>query len=308
MASLRSIILSRRYYMNWKDDSPEAHAKYRGLFGYAFATLASSDVILVNAQAVWDDLVPPVEQRDQEAWERLANFPNIPCPKPPFSTMWIEGHYGAAEQRCGALVARKEVRHDLETILAHMELEQSICELIRHDNPATMVNVVLFHDFEGSAVFTAVIEYWLDADGKFLSSFRQVPYLSGVDDERRENQIRCVKLRQGWLLHTFARLNCHNVKLLPQRAGAPGPKQRKPHAPTVLWHEIVVEQIQSRTTRNQPPSGEKRELRFHRVRGHYADYTQGAGLFGKYKVRLWVDEHARGNPELGEVVAGYKVI
>jgi hypothetical protein len=55
--------------------------------------------------------------------------------------------------------------------------------------------------------------------------------------------------------------------------------------------------------------GGHREVRFHWVRGHYADYSKGAGLFGNPKLRavFWIPEHRAGNGELGTVVASYKV-
>jgi hypothetical protein len=59
--------------------------------------------------------------------------------------------------------------------------------------------------------------------------------------------------------------------------------------------------------RGASPDGEKRELRFHKVRGHYADYTNGKGLFGRLKVCIWIVEHTAGNPELGTVVSSYRV-
>lgn len=67
------------------------------------------------------------------------------------------------------------------------------------------------------------------------------------------------------------------------------------------------------TTRkaNQPASGEKGEdvtkKRLHTVRGHLADYTKGAGLFGKYQGRFWVPAHTRGSLEQGEIKKSYAV-
>jgi len=50
-------------------------------------------------------------------------------------------------------------------------------------------------------------------------------------------------------------------------------------------------------------------LRFHNIRGHYADYRKGNGLFGNPKLKklFWVPEHTAGDPELGTVVSSYKV-
>lgn len=47
--------------------------------------------------------------------------------------------------------------------------------------------------------------------------------------------------------------------------------------------------------------------RFHQVRGHLADYTQGNGLFGKYKMRVWVREHWKGDIRYGKIVKDYEL-
>lgn len=46
---------------------------------------------------------------------------------------------------------------------------------------------------------------------------------------------------------------------------------------------------------------------FHLCRGHFADYTKGAGLFGKYNVEVFVPDHVKGRKERGIVVKDYSV-
>jgi hypothetical protein len=43
----------------------------------------------------------------------------------------------------------------------------------------------------------------------------------------------------------------------------------------------------------------------HLCRGHFADYTKGAGLFGKHKVEVFVPEHVKGRRERGVIVKDY---
>jgi hypothetical protein len=297
--------------MDWADRSPEALANWQRMMAAVNHMLREPDVILVNAQSVWDDLLPPGVYNSrpgwEEAWDRIANYAKIPSPKPVFRKMWLEAIESG--QRFGALVLRNSVENDIEGFLSQVEIDPAAADLIREDQPATIASAVLFHEFDGSACYTGEAEYWLDASGRFLHSCRKYPKPDGFDEKAIEARIAHLKIHQGWILHTFARLNCHNVKLAPQKAGAGKPqKAGRQNRPATVWHEIAVEDIETRRTRDPAaPQDEKQELRFHRVRGHYADYTQGAGLFGKYKVRLWVQEHARGNPELGEVVASYKI-
>lgn len=49
------------------------------------------------------------------------------------------------------------------------------------------------------------------------------------------------------------------------------------------------------------------ESSLHIVRGHFADYSNGKGLFGKYKGRYWVSAHLRGNPEVGVTEKDYDI-
>lgn len=45
----------------------------------------------------------------------------------------------------------------------------------------------------------------------------------------------------------------------------------------------------------------------HLCRGHFADYTKGAGLFGRHKVEVFVPEHVKGRRQKGVVVKDYAV-
>lgn len=47
--------------------------------------------------------------------------------------------------------------------------------------------------------------------------------------------------------------------------------------------------------------------RLHIARGHFKDYRQGGGLFGRYRDIFWWDSQIRGNPERGEIHSSYSV-
>ena len=328
MASLRSMILDNRFVSvaPLLDGADQFQMMYAAdQFEMIFANkildaLRSKETVLVDANSVSRDLTEALNQ------QRVTDFAvhGIPCPKPPFHQMWLECRpeerpYGPA-MRSGSLVNRVDVHPQESPIEAFDRFGSPWPEIagwkkdfpefrkIEDQQPSTLVMAQFWHDDAPKrATFFAGAEiYWLDQNGNFLDylSLLWPPPKSAADISREEKCTRRVFL--AWVLHTFARLNCHNVQLVPMKAGMPSHKH-KHRAPSTVWHEIVVEQIQVKTKGNTTPSGEKQELRFHRVRGHYADYTKGAGLFGKYKVRIWVEEHARGNPELGEVVASYTV-
>jgi len=48
-------------------------------------------------------------------------------------------------------------------------------------------------------------------------------------------------------------------------------------------------------------------LPLHITRGHFKDYRDGKGLFGKYQGLFWWDQHVRGDPDNGVVLKDYHV-
>jgi len=114
------------------------------------------------------------------------------------------------------------------------------------------------------------------------------------------------------LLHSVQRMNCANAELvlsdkLAVKSG--GKSSRVPRG--IRWHEIKISTVNRlAVTRGlQHESGHK-IISFHSVRGHYADYTQGNGLFGNptLKKLFWISDHARGDKEIGEVKASYRIV
>ena len=54
-------------------------------------------------------------------------------------------------------------------------------------------------------------------------------------------------------------------------------------------------------------AGDRTGRRLHLARGHFKDFRNGPGLFGKYKGIYWWDQQMRGSGDLGEVKKGYNV-
>jgi hypothetical protein len=312
------MIQKGRFYFNWaRGIELDAQQKYFELLNYTKSLLFLRDTILVNAQKVWEDIVPPTEQRDGDAWIRIIKFHEIPRPKPPYRTMWLESTLGENAQRIGMLALRSEVKANLQELLHGSNLDDALVEFIQKDAPATIINATAFHDFEGSACYSGTIIYWLDASGNFLSSFRQFPAIYDGEtpslEKLEQRQKDMLKLREGWMLHTFARMNCANARLVEIPNGSqPKHGHRHRQAPFSVWHEIQVSDAPKtrRATTAMSPQQNPDSMRFHWVRGHYADYTKGAGLFGNPKLRavFWIPEHHAGKEEVGTVASSYQIV
>lgn len=318
MASLRSIILDGRFLLYLSDyNNPENLSQRRidtekTTCLHTLTKLQERDTILVNAQKVFEDVYRVVEDTPEAATAQIAEPQQIPRPKPPYHQMWIEAlqHYRDGKQRRVGILVQRAPASVLSTIpdwQPCVEPEQSriIRETLARDQPSELVFAFVWYELNGSACCQGKITYWLDAGGNFQYSFRNLNHIP----QNREHMTVALRAQQLWLLHTMARLNCHNVELIPMATGQAKANKKTARPHSSVWHEIVVKPSPAakRSRAENPGEAEKHAVRLHKVRGHYADYRQGAGLFGKWKVLIWVDEHEVGNAELGTVVASYKV-
>jgi hypothetical protein len=54
-------------------------------------------------------------------------------------------------------------------------------------------------------------------------------------------------------------------------------------------------------------SGDSNQKRLHLVRGHFADYEEGKGLFGKLHGKYYIAPHVRGRAERGTITKDYRI-
>jgi hypothetical protein len=311
MASLKSIIEGGSFGALHPDNPYYMKLSVR-VASRTLKALQSRDTILVRAQSVWDDLVPfregdPVSTSDIE---RMTDFRGIPRPAPPYRKMWLEAMalYG---RRWGALVERMdkdESGWDEPEFAAVGTTDAQ--QAIRQARPQMIVGGSIWYGQPAPAVNNGSFFYGIAADGSFLP-FEQLAHGLRDDEseeERLGNRIRLLMV-ESWVLHTLARMNCANTELVPISNGHS--HQRRDRPPSSVWHEIRVTSVPKLRAKynSTAPEGESRAVRFHWVRGHFADYSKGAGLFGNPKLRavFWIPEHRAGSEELGTVVANYAV-
>ena len=95
--------------------------------------------------------------------------------------------------------------------------------------------------------------------------------------------------------------HCKNVGLEAHEPKPSRAQRRRGDTPPVRYHTLTIGPITEtlKLEGQVDVVGLKRAL--HICRGHFADYTEGRGLFGKYHGTFWMPMHARGNAERGEV-------
>jgi hypothetical protein len=111
-----------------------------------------------------------------------------------------------------------------------------------------------------------------------------------------------------WMATTF--LHCKNTEVIdspphPERLQKARIKRGK--EPLFQYKTLNVgfaKKIIETTRQNKEPVFHKA---LHICRGHFKDFSNGRGLFGKYKGLYWWDMHARGSEKEGIIFKDYKV-
>jgi hypothetical protein len=110
------------------------------------------------------------------------------------------------------------------------------------------------------------------------------------------------------LANVFA--HCKNVEITdavpPPKLSA---KQEKRYGIPKLTYKTlnIVPMQQTLRSEGGMDRGNSLAKALHICRGHFADYREGPGLFGRYHGLVWRDMHVRGDKKAGMVVKDYEV-
>jgi len=110
------------------------------------------------------------------------------------------------------------------------------------------------------------------------------------------------------LCFIFDLVNCRNVEIVNDSWKLSKKRRRQLGNPmrvqfkTLKIRDTVVKRKSDNT------GGESLDsMPWHIRRGHFRDYTQGPGLFGKYKCKVWVPSMTVGSEKNGKVIKSYEV-
>ena len=112
------------------------------------------------------------------------------------------------------------------------------------------------------------------------------------------------------MLNSIQRMNCANAHLVESDPSVKRIREKGKKFKGIVWHEI---KLSSAPVKSSVRSGCEYEfsanIRQHSVRGHYADYTRGKGLFGNPGLRkiYWIPDHIKGREEVGKVFSSYSL-
>jgi hypothetical protein len=122
---------------------------------------------------------------------------------------------------------------------------------------------------------------------------------------------RPIQAMLGPVFMALAFLHCKNVTITaPVREQKYDRAARRRGDPEGLtYHRLVIEPMQRVLHQAAADAGAPHDLQraLHICRGHFKDYREGAGLFGKQRGLFWWEAQVRGTAAAGRVVKDYDV-
>jgi hypothetical protein len=233
----------------------------------------------------------------QEEWSLENDFPNI---APPFEIFWMEytllstlnsegiiKNIPDAGNKIGFLFRSKKITHKGWAMIAAFFCKEKN-EIIHGNDMFSLIGV--------------------DADGKIGKTDEDLPALMFMFKTPPKNSEIARSLLQNYIQPVFLAisfLHCKNVKIVknnPVRG-----RRRNRNQPKIDYHTLEIEPMKQilRQEGNSEETGLQRAL--HICRGHFKDYTNGRGLFGRYRDVFWWDSQVRGHSEAGIVLKDYDI-
>lgn len=239
------------------------------------------------------------EGTSREVWHLGEDFPR---PMPPFRTCWFEWK----------LPRRVMVGDHFEPLQIRGEFERVGCLIVCADGtkPWQLVNIqvhVFVEVIGGTPGCLIIIQFYLDQDWqprvelgeegakKIMYGYPGIrPELADVQDgEVGKEKMYLKELSTLWLPAALAisLLNCRNVETKTVSAPAALVKKHRKLRREVAASHLMIE-IQPMMAKIRNATGESGYGRNAAaiVRGHFKDYTKGAGLFGRNKGLFWWDQ------------------
>jgi len=232
---------------------------------------------------------------DQEYWDLTQHFPNL---APPFELAWFE--------------------HKMPKVIKSSECgETKIGELMPHGRIGVLLMAGEAGNFKGEGIpegtrWGVALEMFIDYDDD--TGGIQAPHgtiFLAIDAEGRllhtpsmqtfcaPGQEEMMKSFISWAnptLLAISFMHCKNVKTIDEQV--PKPLAKKYHAKTGKWpvryKTIEIRPLKEILRREGRSDSQGLQKALHICRGHFRDYREGPGLFGKYHQLVWTPATVRG--------------
>jgi hypothetical protein len=279
-----------------------------------------------------------LEGSSQENWDLREDFPIV---TPPFRSMWMEFEPPKTINSNGRIIAIPRDIDSIGCMSMCIEVADGMgTEVIRQDalrrmlmHGAASQDIPVSSDGSTNATNAAALEagrearwivFWrvycstsrrqledmesiaayIDGDGRMITE-NYIVY--GAQDMLEYKQsIGGVGTGIMPFLFALSLMHAKNVSLEPIALASEIQRRRKKDGkPCLIFKVLQINPIRQQSAGAGTGSGPKRAM--HIVRGHFKDYRNGGGLFGKMKGLYWWDMHVAGDIANGQVVKDYAI-
>jgi hypothetical protein len=231
------------------------------------------------------------------------------CVAPPFGETFFE--YNSAPERggiTGVLVSAHEIDAALSSVSHELRPDEILSARAKMIGGKWLLSLAFLYGGRGlrTCILDGCVTVIVGPDGSIASANAHVG-----DDNGGENGVRIQEFMAmtSRALLALVLMNCKNVEIsvTSPPVALNKARERRGKPPLIAYHTLDIRPMQV-ILRNEgqiETNGLKKAL--HICRGHFKDYRQGKGLFGRTKGLFWVDAHQRGNEDLGRVEKEYRV-
>lgn len=265
------------------------------------------------------------------SWDKLTHWKYFPCVVPPFERCFIE-YYGGFGRigRLGVMCQR--LPFDTASINLPRILDSNdptlgfFQEFLRDKGAKWILSLDCFGDIDSNYAdylgITTVFGVKSDGglitglskdvirDGTLISGMIDIP-TEHLDGRSLKNSI-IPKLKARLYtkaIFTLSLMNCKNTELIDHDPTPLTKKQKKQGQQVgTVYKTIKVHPMRKvYQDNNEEIPTEANEMPLHIIRGHFKDFRNGAGLFGKFRDIFWWEQQVRGKPENGRIIKDYDV-
>ncbi len=283
------------------------------------------------------------EYSDKEEWDNRDDFPMI---TPPFPLMWMEfrspnfinsagrqSEYPREIESTGCMSVCFPIKESESRKVIENGLLRSLVERHAGGGPSSNTNpdedkarikkaldngrearwIAMWHVFAVNRYRRSVHHIdstaaYIDPNGQMVTEcFYVMASESNIQARYQFNGSFGGGSLQPFLFATSL-MHAKNVSLEDDPLPASFAKRRAKDGKPVLTFKVLrIEPMRKQAKQESKPgeSGTKRAM--HIVRGHFKDYRNSGGLFGKYKGLYWWDMHVAGDVANGQVVKDYAI-
>jgi hypothetical protein len=232
---------------------------------------------------------------DQEYWDLREHFPNL---APPFELAWYEFRMPKkiCSKECGVTAIEEVMPHGRVGVLMFGSDRANVKGQDIPENMRWAVTCEIFIDYGHSGggingphgtIFLAI-----DAEGRLI----QTPFMQSFAGPEHAEMMKSLINWTFPVLLAVSFMHCRNVKILDEPVIKPLAK--KYHARTGRWpvryKTIEITPLKEILRREGRSESVGLQQALHICRGHFRDYRQGKGLFGKFHQLVWMPQTVRG--------------